>query len=646
MKNYNFQKVSLKNIIIHSSFWQYYIELIRLKVLPYQWELLNDRVPGATPSGCIRNYRIAAGLESGRHTGMVFQDSDVAKWLEAVGNLLTTTDDPFLENAADSAIDIIASAQQPDGYLNTYYIIEHPDGRWKNLRDGHELYCAGHLIEAAVAYYHGTGKNTLLDVALRLADHICMEFGDGEDQIPGYPGHQEIELALIKLYELTENPIYSEQASYFIHKRGTQPNHFDEERKKEGYREIFPDIGTYGQEYSQNHAPVVEQHTAEGHAVRAVYQYAAMADLARITEDEYLYDACRKLIANITEKRMYVTGGIGSSSYGERFTCDYDLPNDTAYAETCASIGLIRFLSSLARIEPKGHYYDTLERALYNTVLSGLSLTGDRFFYVNPLEVEPLRCKCNHNFEHVKTDRQTWFGVACCPPNIARTIPALGEYAFTKSSEYFFIHMYVAGIIETSMAGNRITFRIESTYPLDGDLSVKIDCEQPSEFTIAIRIPTWCQLEEITTNGERMDDIEQIDGYIYIKARWSHHVIRLRNTMTPMFLYPNTKISGLSGKIALQYGPFIYCTEELDNGPNLAALELPHALEDYSKSQIPDIPEFFPAIVIPGKRKISDGSLYSTSAPRRVTSQIVFVPYCVWNNRSSGEMRIWLSQYV
>jgi Putative glycosyl hydrolase of unknown function (DUF1680). len=338
---------------------------------------------------------------------------------------------------------LIAKVQQSDGYLNTYFTIKEPDKKWTNLRDCHELYCAGHLIEAAVAYYEATGKKKLLDVACRFADHIDSVFGSEPHKKKGYPGHEEIELALIKLYRLTKEEKYLNLSKYFIDERGKRPLYFEIEAKERGNTNFFDLWNKLGPKYFQVHLPVREQTTAEGHAVRAVYLYSGMADVALETGDKSLVNACKRLWDNLTKKRMYVTGSIGSMSIGESLTFDYDLPNDTNYSETCASVGLVFFAHRMLQIDPDRQYSDVMERALYNTVISGMSLDGKKFFYVNPLEVWPEACEKNKVKSHVKYTRQPWFGCACCPPNIARLLTSLGKYIYSKKAKEVFVHLYV-----------------------------------------------------------------------------------------------------------------------------------------------------------------------------------------------------------
>lgn len=377
-------------------------------IIPYQWDAMNDRIPDAEPSHCLENFAVAAGRKKGEFYGAVFQDTDIAKWLEAVGFSLAAEKNPELEKTADEVIDLIAEAQQEDGYLDTYFIIKEPDKRWKNLREGHELYTAGHMMEAATAYYQGTGKKKFLGVVEKLADLLCDTFGSEDGKIHGYPGHQEVEIGLIKLFQVTGKRKYLDLAQYFIDARGTGENYFLQEISRGDSGNIFPELSDYRPEYSQSDKPVREQKAAEGHAVRAVYMYSAMADLAYEYQDEELMAACKRLWNNIVQRQMYITGGIGASGILERFTVDYDLPNDCNYAESCASIGLAMFGIRMANITKDASYIDTVERALYNTVLAGIALDGKSFFYVNPLEVWPDNCMERTSKEHVKpTDRKS-----------------------------------------------------------------------------------------------------------------------------------------------------------------------------------------------------------------------------------------------
>ena len=456
--------VDLKKIHINDAFWSKHVALVKEAVIPYQWDAINDRIEDAEPSHSLMNFKIAAGLCEGDFYGAVFQDTDVAKWLEAVGFVLAAGPDEELERTADQVIDIIAKAQCPDGYLNTYFTIREPEKRWSDLCEGHELYTAGHMMEAAVAYYMGTGKRKFLDVMLRFADLICDTFGAEDGKIHGYPGHQEVEIGLIKLYQVTGEQKYLEQAKYFIDARGVGENYFLKEMGRPGFRYIFPEFKDYEPLYSQSHLPVREQKTAEGHAVRAMYMYSAMADLAEACGDDSLMEACRALWDNVTGKRMYITGSIGSSGILERFTADYDLPNDCNYSESCASIGLAMFGSRMGSITREAKYYDVVERALYNTVLAGIALDGKSFFYVNPLEVWPDNCLPRTSREHVKPVRQKWFGVACCPPNIARTLASMGQYIYGVDEESIYVNLFIANETTVELGGREVSITVETRF--------------------------------------------------------------------------------------------------------------------------------------------------------------------------------------
>ena len=422
-------------IKITAPFWQQYINLIRKEMLPFQWSVLNDEadikiekerdadhIP-AEKSHAIENFKIAAGISKGKHYGMVFQDSDVYKWLEAVAYALHQHQDDDLQKIADGIIDLLAKAQQSDGYLNTYFTIEAPERRYKRLYQSHELYCAGHFIEAAVGYYSVTKNQKILDIACKLANHIDDVFGSEDGKIHGYDGHEEIELALLRLFELTKNDKYKNLANFFLYERGKNPNFFKEQQKTDpSTKPVIEGMESFRPEYYQNHKPILEQETAEGHAVRVMYMCTGMAMLARLNNDEKMFEACKRLWKNIVTKCMYITGGIGSTVIGEAFTADYDLPNDTMYCETCASIGLIFFANNMLKLDVDSQYADIMEKALYNTVIDGMALDGKHFFYVNPLEVVPQLSHKDPGKSHVKTVRPAWFGCACCPPNLARLL--------------------------------------------------------------------------------------------------------------------------------------------------------------------------------------------------------------------------------
>ncbi|WP_160724392.1 glycoside hydrolase family 127 protein [Bacillus sp. USDA818B3_A] len=641
----------LNKVKINDPFWSYYINLVRDVVVPYQWDALNDRISDAEPSSAIKNFKIAAGEEKGEFHGMVFQDSDVAKWLEAVGYLLSMERDEELEKIADGIIDIIAKAQLEDGYLNTYYTLKEPGKRWTDLSECHELYCAGHMIEAAVAYYRATGKRKILDVVIKFADHINDVFGTEPGKLRGYDGHQEIELALIKLYEVTSNEKYLRLSQYFLEERGRKPHFYDEEFEKRGGTHHWPDSWMIkNKEYSQAHQPVSEQEKAVGHAVRFVYMCTGMAHLAAETGNREMYEASKRLWNNMVSKNMYITGGIGSQSHGEAFSTDYDLPNDTVYAETCASIGLIFFAQRMLQVEPNSQYADVMERALYNTVLAGMGHDGKSFFYVNPLEVNPHACESNHIYHHVKPTRQRWFGCACCPPNVARLLASLGQYVYTVRENRVYTHLYISGQAEIELDGNQsLILEQKTNYPWSGNIQFTIKSELESDFTLALRIPDWCENAEISINGElRSLSGLIVDGYAMVKGSWkAGDRINLVLSMPVIRMKGHPLVRHTAGKVAIQRGPLVYCLEEADNGSNLHQL----LLSSDGRLEVEEDENLLGGVrVITGealKRKTENwgDALYRPNVKMETQSlPVKFIPYFAWANRGLGEMQVWVNE--
>jgi uncharacterized protein len=640
--------MDMGKVQIEDGFWSPYIRLVKEVVLPYQWEALNDLIEDAEPSYAVRNFQIAAGLSQGTFGGMVFQDSDVYKWLEAVAYMLSVEPDPALEAIADDVVELLAKAQHPDGYLNTYFTLKEPEHRWSNLAECHELYCAGHLIEAGVAYYQSTGKRKLLEVSCRFADYVDTVFGSEPGKLQGYDGHQEIELALMKLYEATGNERYVKLSQFFLDERGRQPSFYAVEYEKRENKVHFKELNmVFDLKYSQSHLPIREQDTAVGHAVRLVYMCTGMAHVAGVTRDAGLLEACRKLWTNIVHKQMYITGAIGAMAYGESFTIDYDLPNDTVYGETCASIGLIFFARRMLEIEPKGEYADVLERALYNTVLGGMSMDGKQFFYVNPLEVYPRVNQINPIYEHVKIQRQQWFGCSCCPPNIARLLTSLNRYVYTSKGDTLYTHLYIGGEVEVSIDGQPLKIRQDSRYTSDGLVSFSINrsgAEEP--FTLAFRIPAWCTNVVYRLNGiDCMPDYVR-DGYAYLKRAWqSGDRLELLFDMQVMLVHSHPLIRQNAGKVALQRGPFVYCLEEVDNGSHIHLLEIDQEAV-FQVDYDPNLLGGLPKICVDALRTEvpADGEhLYvphKAWAQNRVIS--TFIPYYAWGNRGAGEMMVWV----
>lgn len=648
----NIHKVPLSSVKINDAFWSYYIDLIRDVVVPYQWEALNDRVENAEKSGAVANFKASAGLLEAPFYGMVFQDSDVAKWLEAVAYLLHVQPSQELENIADEMIDIIAAAQHEDGYLNTYFTLKEPNGRWSNLEECHELYCAGHMIEAGVAYYQATGKKKLLEVVSKFADYIDTVFGTEPDRLQGYDGHQEIELALVKLYDVTGNERYLHLSRYFLQERGKLPSFYDKQlEERSGQRHFYPDHTSIDLAYSQTHKPVVEQDTAIGHAVRLVYMLTGMIDVANKTGDTEMLEASKRLWRNIVSRQMYITGGIGSMVHGEAFSYDYDLPNDTVYAETCASIGLIFAAQRMLLVEPSSEYGDILERALYNTVVAGMSRDGKHFFYVNPLEVNPCSCGgTNHNYDHVKPIRQEWFGCACCPPNVARLLASLGEYMYTIQGDTIYQHLYIGGEADLVVNEKQVKLSLTSNYPWDGNITLDVQVDNPLTFTLALRIPGWCKQAVVAVNGEPIlqQELNIIQGYAKVNRQWQDgDQVTLTLDMPVMRIHSHPHVRDNIGKVALQRGPFVYCLEQIDNGAHLHQIVLP---QDAELNIRHDADLLGGVTVIEGQAlRIDDsswsGELYSAEALlKESTTKVTFIPYYAWANRGENEMSVWVRE--
>ena len=640
--------IDLHRVQLKDSIFGNYTRLLAEKILPYQWQTLSDQEPDAEKTYCIENFRIVAGQLKGRHGGAIFQDTDLYKWLEAVAFCITAGYREKLEPLADQVIELIVAAQGEDGYLNTYITIEHPQRRWQNLIEGHELYSAGHLIEAAVAYYQSTGKRSLLDVGIRFADLIDSVFGTSEGKLRGYPGHQEIELALVKLYRVTNEPRYLKLAEYFISERGKKPNFLMEARKhlKPFGFEIFPAFAEYDELYAQIHDLPVNQKTAEGHAVRALYMYSAMADVALETGDEKLAKACDALYQNITERRMYITGGVGSSGKLERFTTDYDLPNDTMYAESCASVALMMFAQRMARLRGEATYYDTVERALMNTVLGGIAVSGDRYFYVNPLEVWPQNCLPSTSMSHVVPVRQKWFTCACCPPNIARTLASVGQYIFDVQGKTLLVNQFISSTCTQTIGGVDVTVDIKSTYMQDGRVTLTVTLDKHADVTLKVRVPHYLR------NAKYLLDM-QINqptlhkGYMcwsFVKA--GCYTLEIQADVPAQFVAANLNVRADAGKVALMKGPFVYCLEETDNGADLANLYACMADGIAEGTMLENMPGELPTLNIMGKRIIQstkdNNALYDAADIRFEQQALKAVPYYLWCNREPGEMKVWL----
>lgn len=612
-----------------------YQKLVREVVIPYQYSVLNDELPDIEKSHVIDNFRNAAAAVRGEDTkdgfyGMVFQDSDAGKWIEAAAYSLQNCPDKELEKTVDEFIDIIADAQEENGYLNTYFTIKDKEKRWTNLLEAHELYTAGHLIEGACAYYEATGKRKFLDVMIKNVKHIYNHFVIENHE--GFPGHPEIELALLKLYRITGDRDCLELCKKFIDTRGVNTDFYKQEKAKRDWT-VW---GNNAEDnyYQQSNAPVRELEKATGHAVRAVYLYTAMADLSGETDDEELFAACERLWQDITKRKTYITGAIGSTVHGEAFSTDYDLPSDTAYAETCASIGLMFFAARMLEKDVDGRYSDMMERAFYNTVLAGMQLDGKRFFYVNPLEVVPGISGVIATHWHARPQRPGWYGCACCPPNVARLISSFGQYAYGENEDTAFCHLFAGGKVEFS---NGMKLSCETRFPYGFAVTYKIE----KGGKMAIRIPSWSESYLVLLNKKPVRT-EKIKGYVYIEvADGDTLIITLDDSIKTN--YPNTVIHDLSGKVALSRGPLVYCFEGVDNDNDVLSI----ALKSGGKAivtEISDLPCDSIAIGVEAVRKTSPTGLYSFTPPLIEQIAAVGVPYYIWGNRGENQMRVWMDE--
>lgn len=635
--------IPLKQVTVQDPFFTPIQNIVTDRMIPYQEKVLHDEIPDIRQSHVIRNFRIAAGEEEGTYYGRVFQDSDLAKWLEAVAYSLTIKPDPELEARADQVIDLIGRVQQPDGYLDTYFIAGEPERRWQNLADCHELYCAGHMTEAAVAYFQATGKRKFLDICCRLCDHIDRRFGKGKGD--GIPGHEEIELALLRLYRATGEERYRELAAYFIDQRGQEPEFFHKEAANRGWSGSDY-VNKMPPSYMQNHKPVREQRTVEGHAVRCMYLLTAAADLAALNGDPELMEACRHMWDNMVERRMYITGGIGSTAYGEAFTVDYDLPNDTAYAETCAAVGVCFFARQMLEADPDARYADVLERELYNGTICGMQLDGTKFFYINPLEANPGVLSLAYGTEEYTPQRIGWYDCACCPPNLARLMTSLGSYVWSSNEDMVYAHLFIGGKAHFEMAGG-LDLELDSRFPWEGAAEFTVHPRGgQAEFTLAIRHPGWCQAMKVRINGEPVDPGALGDkGYWMLRRRWkAGDRVSCRMEMPVRRVYAHPLVRADAGCVALARGPLVYAFEGMDNGEDLQALRIPRDAEIRALPYNPDLLRGIVALEVKGRRRKAGDSLYSGEPAPEEEAVLTAIPYYAWCNRGRTHMRVWMPE--
>ena len=635
----------VRSVHIDDNFWAPRIEVNRNHTLATVYRHLIE-------TGAIDNFDIVSSRKEGKFRGPFWSDSDVYKWIEGASWSLAQRPDPELEARVDDVISKIAAAQMKDGYLDTYFQLVYPEGRWKFLAFGHEMFCAGHMYEAAVAHYEATGKRTFLNVAIKHADHVNSVFGPGKRN--GQPGHEEIELALVKLYRTTGEKRYLTLAKYFIDHRGQKPSFFQTEydRLEPDFRTNFlgrtiglrtlydeffrKDPGRFDTQYSQDQIPVREQDKVVGHAVRAMYLYSGMADVAAETQDRGLFDALLRLYGDLTSKRIYVTGGIGPSAENEGFTRDYDLPNETAYQETCASIGVAMWGERMVGLTGDSQYADTMERALYNGFLSGVSLDGNTFFYDNPL------------YSAGKVTRKQWFTVPCCPTNVARILPSIGKFIYSESEDGLWVNLYVQSRV-TAGKGSPIGLTQKTKSPWNGTVNLTVSTPPAREYGLYLRVPSWAGSPTFKLNGRPIrPSVEK--GYAVLRRQWADgDVVDADFPMNAHLLEANPNVLEDRGRVALTRGPFVYCLEQQDNTIDLDQIVVPRTAQfepRYDPSKLNGV-EVLSAQALASSSQNWSADLYRPVRPGQPQRAITVhaVPYCVWNNRGAGKMSVWVESH-
>ena len=627
-----YSPVRFTDVVFEDTFWRERLETVLTRTIPSQYERLREH--GILESLAVRQPPPPLRIPPGAHglSMQVFWDSDVGKWIESASYVLAHRRDPAIEAHIDEITDWLEKAQWPDGYLNCWYIGRDPDKRWTNLRDCHELYCAGHLLEGAIAYAQATGRHRLLDVLCRYVDHIARTFGTGAGQKRGYCGHQEIELALMKLYHATGDRKHLDLAAYFIDERGKAPPHyFDVEARARGEDPAAYWFGTY--EYSQSHLPVRQQRSVVGHAVRAMYMYAAMADLAADLADDALRETCEILWKHVTTKRMYVTAGIGPSASNEGFTQDYDLPNETAYAETCAAVALIFWAQRMLHLDCDGQYADILETALYNGALSGLSRDGTHYFYQNPLASDG-----SHT-------RWQWHTCPCCTMNVSRLVASVGGLFYSVGAGAVAVHLYGSSRATLTVDGRAVQLRQESDYPWSGRVKITVEPDAPSHFTLKLRIPGWARSAAVKVAGQKVSSAA-VRGYIDIARNWqAGDVVELDLPMPVERVYANPLVQADAGRTCLRRGPLVYCVEQADHLQPIGLLRLPRDAPLEAELR----PDLFGGIVtIVGPARAAGGDadapLYATRPFEPRGAALTAIPYFLWNNRGANRMQVWLPE--
>ncbi len=632
--DYPIQPADFAKVKLTDEFWAPRLEANRTVTIPYLFKMNEE-------SGRTDNFRIAAGLKSGKHTGKRYNDSDVYKAMEAAAYSLRLRPDPELKAKLDEIVAVIAKAQEPDGYLFTTRTIS-PDNpapgagkeRWSNLRVSHELYNVGHMYEAAAAHFLATGERGFLDIAVRNADLLVATFGPGKRR--AFPGHQEVEIGLAKLYRVTGNQKYLDLARFFLEERGHYHN-------GETYPSNSPFVIYNSEEYLQNHKPVLEQTEAVGHAVRATYMFSGMADVAALAGRPEYAASIDRLWADVVGKKLYITGGIGATGEYEAFGAAYDLPNARAYAETCAAVGNALWNQRMFELRGEAKYVDVLERVIYNGILPGVSLSGDRFFYQNPLESTG------------KYERSRWFEVACCPANVARFLPTIGSYIYATRGDALFINLFAAGTAGIPLQGGSVELTQETKYPWDGAVKILVYPSRVGRFNIMLRIPGWAQNQALPGDLYRFLDrneqqvrllvnrkpvaIALENGYVKLTRKWRRNdLIELFLPMPVRRVVAADLVKENAGKVALQRGPIVFCAEGVDNGGRVLNLILP----DDARVTHWYRPDLLGGVaIITAKAEAVDLGKDGSIAGRRA-HDLMAVPYFAWANRGPNEMAVWL----
>jgi DUF1680 family protein len=621
-----YQNVNFSHVQITDAFWKPKIEKVSLVTIP----VCIDQTEVKTPR--IQNFEIAAGKRKGKFQGIFYDDSDVYKALEAMAYSLKNHPDAAMEKKADEWIDLIAGAQLPDGYIDTYYSLQFPEKRWTDM-SMHEDYNGGHLIEAAVAYYNATGKRKLLDVAIRFANHFDSLFGPGKRD--WVTGHQELELALVKLYKVTDDNKYLKLADWLLSERG--------HKKAVGY--TWTDWKDTA--YAQDIKPVKEQKEITGHAVRAMYMYTGAADVAALTGDEGYMHAMKNVWEDVVYRNMYITGGIGSSGGNEGFSIDYDLPNENAYCETCASVGMVLWNQRMGMLTGESKYVDVLEKSLYNGALDGISLAGNQFFYGNTLASMGRQA------------RRDWFGTACCPANIARLIESLGNYIYGFDTKNIWVNLFVGSNTTVPVNGVPVSVAMQTNYPWDGKMVINIDPEKQTAFGMRIRIPGWVNGEAVPgglyafenktadnivvyLNGKKIDYTTD-KGYMVINQLWKKgDKLEFELPMNIKRVISRPEVKADIERVAIQRGPMIYCVEGTDNSGKVVNMVLPKTAKLVTEQKTVLSENVVSIEAEATVLTVTENGENVKAEKRKITA----IPYYTWNNRGAGQMLVWLPQRI